>query len=312
MRIEQLKGLIAVEKHGSINKAAQSLYISYQSLLASLNALEEELGYKVLNRTAHGVVMTEVGKRIVDDAKEIVAKTERWFDPEFRQIRNMVEINIACTALMRDVLDRLILQTRKQYPQIKFKITKIDADNKELSTVHLKSDYVILAIPSQKQDSFVENAKMVQFEVLGYDHWGIIFNQNNPLQQQDVVAEEQLQQYNWANYAAHDIVFPEGHALGNAIREMTVYNSDDKKQMLEMVANSDDVISFGVGLDRHINEAFKDGRLSMRPLRSDDDAAYHVVYLLGVGKKELSSAEEYFLEQLRGYFHELRMQNIIT
>ncbi len=311
MRIEQLKGLIAVEKYGSINKAAQSLYISYQSLLASLNALEEELGYKVLTRTTHGVVMTEVGKRIVDEAKEIVAKTERWFDPEFRQIGNTVEINIACTALMRDVLDRLILQTRKQYPQIKFKITKIDADHKELSTVHLKSDYVILAIPSQRQDSFVETAKMVQFEALGYDHWGIIFNRNNPLQQQDVVAEEQLRQYNWANYAAHDIVFPDGHVLGDAIREMTVYNSDDKKQMLEMVANSDDVISFGVGLDQHMNEAFKDGRLFMRPLRSVDDAVYHVVYLLGVGKKELSPAEAYFWEQLRGYFSELRMHNVI-
>ena len=58
MKIVQLKYFIAVIDYGSINKAAERLYVSQPSLSRSIQALENEIGKPLLIRSNHGVSMT--------------------------------------------------------------------------------------------------------------------------------------------------------------------------------------------------------------------------------------------------------------
>ena len=71
MQLNQFKFLIAVDKYGSISKAAQELYISQSTISLSLINLEEELGYVLLNRSKRGVTFTPEGKEVLKRAYEI-------------------------------------------------------------------------------------------------------------------------------------------------------------------------------------------------------------------------------------------------
>lgn len=72
MKIEQLRQLLEVSKTGSINRAAANLYISQPNLSASLRALEEELGYALLDRSSRGVTLTVDGERFLEYARSVL------------------------------------------------------------------------------------------------------------------------------------------------------------------------------------------------------------------------------------------------
>ena len=55
MMFQQLRYLIAVAECGSINQAAERLFISQQSLRASIKSLEQKLGFALFNRSAKGM-----------------------------------------------------------------------------------------------------------------------------------------------------------------------------------------------------------------------------------------------------------------
>ncbi len=50
MQINQLHYFVVLEKYGSFSKAAEKLNISQPALSLQMQRLEEELGYKLLNR----------------------------------------------------------------------------------------------------------------------------------------------------------------------------------------------------------------------------------------------------------------------
>lgn len=77
MRLELFEYLIAIEKYGSMNKAAEHLYMSQPNLTASIQNFEKELGYSLLNRNHRGVSFTEQGKKVLIIAHNILEETEK-------------------------------------------------------------------------------------------------------------------------------------------------------------------------------------------------------------------------------------------
>ncbi len=68
MDIRQLNYFAACVEAGSMNKAAERLYTSQPSVTHAIRTLEEELGTTLFIRGAHGLTLTEAGKRIYDQA----------------------------------------------------------------------------------------------------------------------------------------------------------------------------------------------------------------------------------------------------
>lgn len=66
MHSDQVKYLIEVSNTGSINSAAQKLFITPSALSMSLQKLEKEFGCALLSRSQKGVMLTESGKRFVE------------------------------------------------------------------------------------------------------------------------------------------------------------------------------------------------------------------------------------------------------
>ncbi len=67
-----LDTFLTVSDCGSFTKAADKLFISPTAVMKQINALEESMNIKLMNRTPKGIQLTEAGKMIYHDAKFII------------------------------------------------------------------------------------------------------------------------------------------------------------------------------------------------------------------------------------------------
>ena len=73
MYIEQLEYVCMVSKTNSITAAAKKLFVSQQAVSKAINRLEAEFNKKLLNRSYHGMTLTDEGKVFVQHASKIIA-----------------------------------------------------------------------------------------------------------------------------------------------------------------------------------------------------------------------------------------------
>ena len=74
----QLDTFICVVESGSFSKAAEKLYISPTAVIKQINSLEASLDLKLFSRTHRGLVVTDAGQSIYNDAKYIVGLLQRF------------------------------------------------------------------------------------------------------------------------------------------------------------------------------------------------------------------------------------------
>ena len=87
MTLQQLRYLIAISEHGSINAAAQRLYVSQSNLSTAMKELERELGITIFTRTNRGVVLTNDGSELLGYARQVVEQAD-MLESRYRQGRN--------------------------------------------------------------------------------------------------------------------------------------------------------------------------------------------------------------------------------
>lgn len=80
MTIQQLNYVIAISEKGSLNKAAEVLYVTQPSLTSAVRELEKELGITLFNRGGKGVTLTNDGAEFIQYARQVVTQYERLLE----------------------------------------------------------------------------------------------------------------------------------------------------------------------------------------------------------------------------------------
>lgn len=80
MTLQQLIYSITISELGSINKAAESLYISQPSLTKAMKELESELGFSIFIRSGKGVELTGDGRDFLIYAKQVCQQYDVLID----------------------------------------------------------------------------------------------------------------------------------------------------------------------------------------------------------------------------------------
>lgn len=80
MTLQQIKYVIGIAENGSINKAAEKLFVSQPSLTASVHDLEAELGISIFNRTGRGVTLTNDGSEFILQARQLYANYQNLLE----------------------------------------------------------------------------------------------------------------------------------------------------------------------------------------------------------------------------------------
>ena len=72
MNLRDLQYLVAVADHRHFGKAAEASFVSQPTLSTQLKKLEQELGVELIERNPRQILLTDVGERVVAQAREVI------------------------------------------------------------------------------------------------------------------------------------------------------------------------------------------------------------------------------------------------
>ena len=76
MTLNELKYIVAVAKEKHFRKASEACFVSQPTLSVAIKKLEEELGVQLFERRKQDVLVTAIGKQIVQIAEEILERSD--------------------------------------------------------------------------------------------------------------------------------------------------------------------------------------------------------------------------------------------
>ena len=80
MTITQLKYTLAVAEHGNFTTASEKGFVTQPTLSMQVQKLEEELGITIFNRSTKPLQVTEVGEKVLNQARKIIEESTRMND----------------------------------------------------------------------------------------------------------------------------------------------------------------------------------------------------------------------------------------
>ena len=72
MTLLQLKYIVAIDQYRHFGKAAEACGLTQSTLSLMVKKLEDELDVRIFDREAHPVVVTEIGRKIIDQARVVL------------------------------------------------------------------------------------------------------------------------------------------------------------------------------------------------------------------------------------------------
>ncbi len=149
MTITQLYYVLAVAEHQNFTKAAKKVHVTQPTLSMQIQKLEDELNILIFDRSKKPIELTEVGKKLIDQARNIISESERLQDIVDQQkgfVGGEFRLGIIPT-VMPTLLPMFLKSFIKKYPKVKLKIEELhtEAIVEKLLEGHL--DAAIAATP---------------------------------------------------------------------------------------------------------------------------------------------------------------------
>ena len=154
MTITQLYYVLAVAENQNFTKAAQKCFVTQPTLSMQIQKLEDELDVQIFDRSKKPIELTEVGKKIVSQARNIVNEADRIKDIVDQQkgyIGGEFKLGIIPT-VMPTLLPMFLKTFVKKYPKVKLKIEELATDELivRINDGHL--DAAIAATPLENEN----------------------------------------------------------------------------------------------------------------------------------------------------------------
>lgn len=140
MELNQLRCFVCAAEHQSISRAAKVLLISQPSLSRILKSLEEELGgVRLFIRTNSGIELTEAGRLLLNDAREMLFYEEKIKNGiSYISAHEERPIRLVSRCIGRLMCESVIAFTEK-YPNSRF----VTLQNDDLAIFNMQYDLMI-------------------------------------------------------------------------------------------------------------------------------------------------------------------------
>jgi LysR family transcriptional regulator, hydrogen peroxide-inducible genes activator len=153
MTITQLQYVLAVAEHKNFTLAAEKCFVTQPTLSMQIQKVEEELDITIFDRSKKPIQLTEVGQKIVEQAKNIVNEADRIQDIVDQQkgfIGGEFRLGIIPT-VMPTLLPMFLTNFIKKYPKVKLIIEELNTAEivTKLKNGHL--DAAIAATPLEEE-----------------------------------------------------------------------------------------------------------------------------------------------------------------
>lgn len=186
MTITQLQYALALAEHRNFTLAAEKCFVTQPTLSMQIQKLEEELEVLIFDRTKKPIQLTQVGEKIIEQARRIVNESERIqdiIDIQKGFVGGDFKLGIIPT-VMPTLLPMFLNTFIKKYPKVNLIIEEKNTAEiiRKLKNGHL--DVGILATPLEDED-IIE-------KVLYYEPFVGYIPQNNSLFHKEKIHPDDL------------------------------------------------------------------------------------------------------------------------
>lgn len=290
--------IIEVEKCGSINRAAQCLFISQAALSSAIAEAEKELGITIFHRSNRGVSLTDDGRSLIAMITPLVEgnrKISRYYSEQ--NAENRVRLSIAsqrypfCAKAFVEFLHLL------NEPRLDVSLKEMEMSSviSEVST--RQSDLGILFV-SNMTEHFIRrilDEKHLEFFELSTVRPRVFMRKEHPLAGKSSVHLEQLYDYPYAMFTQSEsnMNYAEEAVVGTASDFNRVVYVSDRATIYNIMAHTD-AVSTGSGV---LPDGYGDDRLVTVPLADAvNEMRLGYIHLRGL---PLSELEQRFVDILR-------------
>lgn len=187
MNLQQLEYILAVDQHRHFAEAAKFCHVTQPTLSTMIQKLEEELGVKIFDRSKKPVIPTEEGKRLIAQAREILAESRRFLDlaSELKgELRGSLELGIIPTVAPY-LLPAFLTSFLENFPDIHLHISELTTEEIIRRLKHHQLDAAILATP-------LNDPSLYEHPL--YDEEFVVYaSPKQPLLEKQFVAPEDIQ-----------------------------------------------------------------------------------------------------------------------
>lgn len=130
MTITQLYYVLAVAENQNFTKAAEKCFVTQPTLSMQIQKLEDQLDILIFDRSKKPIELTDIGKKIVEQARNIVNESYRIQDIVDQQkgfIGGEFKLGIIPT-VMPTLLPMFLKSFIKKHPKVKLKIEELTTD----------------------------------------------------------------------------------------------------------------------------------------------------------------------------------------
>ena len=307
MRISHLRYLLEIDKHHSISAAAQDLYLGQTTLSAIVRGLEDELGFRLFNRTRSGVTATSEGEEALILAWDICNCFDaiKKLGEESNSLQQPVSIATSPT-----VNSALALPLNKMFNELEptgnleFQVMS----GEKVGASLVKNDYNIgvtyMSVRELENYQKIASRYQIQVSTLMYDSLYLLVNRSTPLARRDSVFADELSNMTFAmlphfNSAEGSIAYAKNFGTHNH------YTTFSTVALVKQAVLEQNMVSVLPGY-AIVNNHSVDNRL-LKPLQllgTSDSNQIHLC-LIHQSDSNLRYQEKLVLQCIREHFQEL-------
>ena len=163
MTITQLYYVLAVAENQNFTKAAEKCFVTQPTLSMQIQKLEDQLDVQIFDRSKKPIELTDIGRKIVNQARNIVNESYRIQDIVDQQkgfIGGEFKLGIIPT-VMPTLLPMFLKSFIKKHPKIKLKIEELTTE--EIIT-RIKDGHLDAAIAATPLEDESIKERVLYFE----------------------------------------------------------------------------------------------------------------------------------------------------
>ena len=187
MTLTQLQYTLAVAEEGNFTLAAEKCFVTQPTLSMQVQKLEDELGVKLFNRNSKPIALTQIGEKILSQAKIIIEEAKRMDDivaVEKGEVKGDFKLGIIPT-VMPTLLPLFLNTFIKKYPLVNLKIEESTTVSITEKLIQGKLDAGIAATP-------LDNQKIIE-KPLYYEPFVGYIPQSHPLSKLAKIEAEDIE-----------------------------------------------------------------------------------------------------------------------
>ncbi|MCR5806923.1 MAG: LysR family transcriptional regulator [Oscillospiraceae bacterium] len=285
MTLQQIKYALVIAEAGSLNRAAEILYISQPSLSSAVRELESDTGITIFMRTSRGVTPTAEGEEFLSYARQVYQQYELLTDRYTGKGSHKRRFGVSAQHYSFAV--DAFVKTVKQYDTLKFEfalretktmdvIADVGSSKSEIGIIY-KSSYNEKVIDKMLKVNDLEFTSLIRCRAYVYV-W-----KDHPLAGEKSISFEQLLDYPC-------LVFEQGDSVPGFFAEEIL--SDKEYPRLIRTTDRATNLNLMIGLNAFtlcsgiISEELNGSDYSMIPFREDDENRNVVMDIGYITKKQ--------------------------